>query len=70
MLRLVIGAAVTATFMTIGSFAEEASAQAWRGANTISSASQNSTWVEPVACTRDERCVKGRHWRSGKCVPC
>jgi hypothetical protein len=70
MRKLVIVAAATAALVTIGSFVKDVSAQTWRGASTISGANQNFTWIEPVACTRDERCPKGRHWRSGKCVLC
>jgi hypothetical protein len=70
MRKLVIVAAATVALLTICPFSREVSAQTWRGAKIIANASQESTWIEPVACTRDERCVKGRHWRSGKCVPC
>jgi hypothetical protein len=68
--KLVIVAAATVSLVTIGLTIQDVSAQTWRGAKTISSASQNFTWIEPIACTRDERCPKGRHWRSGKCVLC
>jgi hypothetical protein len=70
MRKLVIVAAATVSLVTIGLTVQEVSAQTWRGAKTISSASQNFTWIEPIACTRDERCPKGRHWRYGKCVLC
>lgn len=70
MRKLVIMAAATAALVTVGSSTQQASAQTWQGAKSISSARENITWIEPAACNRDERCVKGRHWRSGKCVPC
>jgi hypothetical protein len=70
MRKLVIVAAATAALMIVGSSTQQASAQTWRGANTISSASEDVTRIKPAACNRDERCVKGRHWRSGQCVPC
>jgi hypothetical protein len=70
MRKLVIAAAAMTALVTIGSSMQVVSAQAWLGAKTLSTASQNTTWVEPIACTRDERCPKGRHWRWGKCVPC
>jgi hypothetical protein len=70
MRKLVIVAAATVSLVTVGLTIQDVSAQTWRGAKTISSASQNFTWIEPIACTRDERCPKGRHWRYGKCVLC
>jgi hypothetical protein len=70
MRKLVMVAAATAAFVIFGSSTQQVSAQTWRGAQTISTVTENATWIERAACNRDERCVKGRHWRSGKCVPC
>jgi hypothetical protein len=56
--------------IVVGVSTKDATAQPWRGVKSIVTASENMQWIAPVACNRDERCVKGRHWRYGKCIPC
>lgn len=59
-----------AAAIVFGVSTKDATAQTWRGAKSIVTTNENMQSIEPVACHRDERCVKGRHWRYGKCVPC
>ncbi len=59
-----------ASAIVVGLSTEHSSAHTWRGANSIVTATEAMQWIGTVACHRDERCVKGRHWRYGKCVPC
>ena len=70
MRMLIMVTAATAALVIFGSSAQQVNAQTSRGASSISSVTDNVTSIQTVACNRDERCVKGRHWRSGKCVPC